>query len=386
MDNSLSGADSTGLQRDTELLGAMLCFEAALARAQAAAGVIPPSAAQSIIGTCKIALFDVPKIVREGAQHGGLAQSMVQNLKETVSIFNQEASAFVHLGCSSQEAIQTAMSILARQTLREMDQDIAQIVDVLLQLARLHADTPVLERVNFQSVAVSSFGWKCTQWVASLVRCQNGLRVHSRTALRVRWGHGLASGTETQGQASAILAQLSEALDLDAADTLHLSALQDWLALGCEVALLAGVLGKTGSDLACMGQHEVGEIAAPAAGFLNARTNAQRAPQQVAALLALASQSQEGAQWQVELAAWSELLRSTSAATGALSQSMAVLQVDALRMRHNVESLLQTLPQQTPDSLFDLKRTARAAAGSRKYLEAATPHREKMPVAPVQPA
>ena len=52
---------------------AMLQFEAALARAQAAVGMIPGSAAQSIIGTCKVELFDVSKIVRESARAGSLA-------------------------------------------------------------------------------------------------------------------------------------------------------------------------------------------------------------------------------------------------------------------------------------------------------------------------
>jgi 3-carboxy-cis,cis-muconate cycloisomerase len=271
------------------------------------------------------------------------------------------------------------MAILARQTLQAMDHDITRITAVLLQLTRLHADTPVLERVNFQSVAVSSFGWKCAQWLASLVRCQNGLRAHAHTALRVLWGHGLAGDSEIQGKAPAILAQLSRELGLDAADALHLSALQEWLALGCEVALLAGVLGQMGSELACMGQHEIGEISAPVAAFLDAMDNARCAPQRVAALLALASQGQEGSEWQVELAPWSQLVLTTRAAASAMGQCMAVLQVDAVRMRLNVESLLKTLPQQTPGSHLDLAHATQASAWSRKYLEAVVSVGEKMP-------
>ena len=44
---------------ERNFIAAMLRFEAALARAQASAGLIPEAAAQSIIGTCKAELFDV---------------------------------------------------------------------------------------------------------------------------------------------------------------------------------------------------------------------------------------------------------------------------------------------------------------------------------------
>jgi 3-carboxy-cis,cis-muconate cycloisomerase len=57
---------------DRHFVEAMLRFEAALARAQASASLIPQAAAQSIVGTCKVELFDVQKLVREagsGSEH-----------------------------------------------------------------------------------------------------------------------------------------------------------------------------------------------------------------------------------------------------------------------------------------------------------------------------
>ena len=62
---------------ERSFVDAMLRFEASLARAQAAAGLIPESAAQSIIGTCKVDLLDVAKIVRESARSGSLAIPLV---------------------------------------------------------------------------------------------------------------------------------------------------------------------------------------------------------------------------------------------------------------------------------------------------------------------
>ena len=58
---------------DRQLIEAMLRFEAALARAQATLGIIPPASASTIVGTCKVELFDVDKLARESARSGSAA-------------------------------------------------------------------------------------------------------------------------------------------------------------------------------------------------------------------------------------------------------------------------------------------------------------------------
>ncbi len=121
---------------DRSFVDAMLRFEASLARAQAAVGLIPESAAQSIIGTCKVDLFDVAKIVRESPRSGSLAIPLVESLKETVELFNPEAVAHVHRGCTSQDAIDTAMALVTRDALALVVADVDKAVQALLALAR----------------------------------------------------------------------------------------------------------------------------------------------------------------------------------------------------------------------------------------------------------
>ena len=83
---------------DRSFVQAMLRFEAALARAQASCGLIPEFSAQSIIGTCKVELFDTAKIVRESPRAGSLAIPLVKSVKETVGLFNPQAVHHVHFG------------------------------------------------------------------------------------------------------------------------------------------------------------------------------------------------------------------------------------------------------------------------------------------------
>ena len=120
----LSTPEMMGAWGEREFAAAMLRFEAALAAAQAEVGLMPREAAQSIIGTCKVELFDVPRMVRESGRAGSLAIPLVKALKETVALFNPQAAALVHLGSTSQDVIDTAMALVSKPALALIDTDL----------------------------------------------------------------------------------------------------------------------------------------------------------------------------------------------------------------------------------------------------------------------
>ena len=130
----------------------------------------------------------------------------------------------------------------------------------------------------------------------------------------------------------------------------------EWVALGCEVGVLCGILGKIARDLSLMAQGEVGELAEPSGAgrggssamphkrnpvaAMIALAAALRAPQRVAALLAAMPQEHERGlgNWQAELAEWAGLFISAHGALKALAEAAAGLQVDAARMREQHRS------------------------------------------------
>ena len=145
-ESSLAAPEILDAFSERQFVAAMLCFEASLARAQATVGLIPEAAAQSIVGTCKVELFDVAKIVRESGRAGNIAIPLIKTLKETVGIFNSGAASFVHFGSSSQDVIDTAMALVTRDALRLIDADVHKVVTALISLATSHADAPMLAR------------------------------------------------------------------------------------------------------------------------------------------------------------------------------------------------------------------------------------------------
>lgn len=342
---------------ERNVLQAMLDFEASLARAQAKIGLIPEAAARSIIGTCKVDLFDVAKIVRESGQAGSIAIPLVKSLKETVGLFNKEASKFVHFGSTSQDVIDTALALVTRNALSLIDADVNKAIAALLVLASRHADQPVLARTLMQPASVTSFGLKCAGWAAPLVRSRQRLRASARDALSVQFGGVVGTLAQMQGKGPQVLSLMAADLKLKAPAFAWHTQRDEWVALGCELGLLVGSLGKIGKDLSLMSQFEVGEVREPAepgrgtsaamlhkhnpVASLVALAASVRVPQRVAALLAAMPQEHERAlgNWQAEVAEWPGLLMSAHGPARAMGQALPGLQVDAQRMLTNLEAV-----------------------------------------------
>ena len=367
----LSTSETLAAFSDRNFVDAMLRFEAALARAQAQVGLIPESAAHSIVGSCKVELFDVAKIVRDSGRAGSVAIPLVKSLKEAVGLFNAEAERFVHFGSTSQDVIDTAMALVTREAVTLVEADLAKAAQALLQHAQRYATTPILARTLMQPASVTSFGLKCAGWAAPLVRSKARIAEAARRALHVQLGGAVGTLAQMKGQGPEVRRHMAQALDLgDPGATWHTQR-DEWIALGCELGLMVGSLGKIAKDIALMGQYEVGELAEPSepgrggssamphkrnpVASMVAIAAAQRAPQRVAALLAAMPQEHERAlgAWQAELAEWPQLLMSAHGSARALAGALPGLQVDAGRMRSNIDRLRAELPRDAADEWFD---------------------------------
>ncbi len=150
-------------------------------------------------------------------------------------------------------------------------------------------------------------------------------------------------------------------------------------ALGCEVALLCGSLGKIGTDLALLTQFEVGELSEPGGpgrgtssalphkrnpvAALVAIAAATQAPQQAATLLAAMVQEHERSlgHWQAELAQWPALFLSAHGALRALADACAGLEVHAAAMRGNIDAHLHAVGAGATSASVDVEAEARRA-------------------------
>ena len=342
---------------EVAIVQGMLDFEAALARAQAAAGVIPASAGEAIAGACRVEGFDLNAIVAASSVAGTLAIPLVKQLTAAVAQTDAEAAGYVHWGSTSQDVIDTAMVLATRRALALIDVRLCDLISALFGLAHRHGDVPLLGRTLMQPAQVISFGFKLVSWVAPLVRCRERLARAAQSALKLQLG-GAVGTLSVMGEAGASVADhMAAALQLVRPMGAWHTQRDEWVALGCEVGVLCGALGKIAKDISLLAQGEIGEVAEPSGGgrggssamphkrnpvaSMIALAAATRAPHRVAALLAAMPQEHERGlgNWQAELAEWPGLFMSAHGAVHALADAVAGLAVDPQRMRANIDAL-----------------------------------------------
>jgi 3-carboxy-cis,cis-muconate cycloisomerase len=356
---------------ERSFVAAMLRFEAALATAQAECGLIPREAAAQIAACCEVERFDVEAIARDSGRAGSVAIPLVKALKEAVKSAHPGAEVFAHFGSTSQDVIDTANALVTAPLVRAIESDLDHAAEALLSLAQAHARAPMLARTLGQPASVTSFGWKCAQWAAPLVRSRVRLREVSKQALAVQLGGAVGTQAQMKGRGPDVAGRVAQALGLFAPDFSWHTQRDSWVRLGCELGLVTGSLGKIARDLSLLGQWEVGEVSEPAesgrggssamphkrnpVASMAVLAAAQRAPQHVAALLATMPQEHERAlgAWQAELAEWPLLVGTAHGAVRAMAAVLPGLQVDVARMRANLDRLRTELPAQAAQEWFD---------------------------------
>lgn len=335
---------------------AMFDFEAALARAEAAEGVVPTAAAQAIAGMCKAELFDLPAMFEASTRAGSVAIPLVRELTKAVALFSEDAASWVHWGSTSQDVIDTAMALSTRRAAARLDASLLALATRLLDLADAHADTPVLARTLMQPAAVTSFGLKCADWAAPLVRARSRIALAASRALVLQLGGAVGTLGVLGERGPAVAQRMAELLGLGLPPAPWHTQRDDWVRLGMELAVCTGSLGKIAKDLALMAQGEVGELAEPSGAGRGGSTAmphkrnpvsamvalaaAQRAPHRAAAILAAMGQEHERGlgNWQAELAEWPGLCTGACASALALAEAFDGVTVNAERMRDHIEA------------------------------------------------
>ena len=371
-DSFLSTPETLAAFGERGVVAAMLRFEAALARAQAAEGLIPEATADAIADCCdRVERFDAVRIAADSGRAGSVAIPLVKALREAVARSDAAAAPFVHFGSTSQDVIDSAMALATREAVDWIEADLDKAVAALLDHATRHAATPMLARTLMQPASVTSFGFKCAGWAAPLVRSRLRIARAAPRALCVQLGGAVGTLAQLHGSGDAVRRRVARELGLRDPGAAWHTQRDEWVALGCEFGLLAGSLGKVALDLSLLGQHEVGEVTEPAepgrggssamphkrnpVASMVALAAAHRAPQRVAALLGAMPQEHERAlgAWQAELAEWPQLVMAAHASVRALATALPGLQVDAARMRANLDRLRAELPADAAREWFD---------------------------------
>lgn len=332
-------------------VGRMLEFEAALAQAEAAAGVIPAEAAQAIAAACRVERVDVPALYRAALPAGTLAIPLVRALTEQVA---PEGRDYVHWGATSQDVIDTAMVLQMRDGLALLVARLLEVGDACATLAEQHRRTLMPGRTLMQQALPITFGLKASRWLGMTTRQVVRLDALRREALVVQFGGAAGTLASLGDDGTRVVELLAERLGLGVPD-LPWHAERDRVAeIAAALGVVAGAMAKIATDLVLLAQTEVGEVsegAAPGKGGSSAMPQKRNPVDATFALAAarlamgavpvvLSGMAQEHERavggWQAEWEALPNLFIATASAVERVRQALDGLEVDAERMRENL--------------------------------------------------
>ncbi|MBO9354213.1 fumarate lyase [Bordetella petrii] len=359
IDQCLNPAGDAGLFSDGQWLEALLRFEASLAAAQAANGLIPAPAAAAIARACTQIELDRARFIERARQTGAFGIGLVDPIRAFLASHDPAALPWLHWGTTTQDAVDTAHALLTKTALAALLEELQGLGAALRRLAHAHAATPMMARSLLQPAQVTSFGLKCAQSAAAVQRSAQQLCALAPHALCVQLGGAVGNRAAMGGRGAQVELILAAELGLWARGHSWHTQRDAWLRLGMEAAVCAGSLAKLARDWSLMSQFEVGELAEQPRGktssamphkrnavhCMQAIAQTQPVPALAAALLGCMAQAHERAmgEWQAELSAWAPLWRHVHGAAAALRLAAEGIQVDPARMQAHLDALHQVI-------------------------------------------
>jgi 3-carboxy-cis,cis-muconate cycloisomerase len=352
----LSSAAMRAVCDDVAYLQHMLDFEAALARAEAATGVIPASAAGPIEKACKAGSFDLADLAEAATRSGNVAIPLVKALTAAVARDDAEAARYVHWGATSQDVIDTAAMLTLRAGVDALLRDLDRAIAGFARLARQHRDTAMVARTWLQHALPMPFGLKLAEYAAALHRTRKRLRRLRGEGLALQFG-GAAGTLAALGDKGIVVAErLADELKLPLPEA-PWHAHRDRVAEAASVlAILAGSCGKIARDVQLMMQTDVAEAFEPSGegrggsstmphkrnpvAAATALAAATLAPNLAATILAaqVGDHERSAGPWHAEWPTMPSLLLVSSGALAAIVDIAEGLEVDASRMRANLDA------------------------------------------------
>ncbi|WP_445115827.1 3-carboxy-cis,cis-muconate cycloisomerase [Acinetobacter sp. WZC-1] len=250
------------------LLKYMIQAEVALAKAQARVGVIPQAAAEHIAGVADrqgIECLDLQQLATATALAGNLAIPFVKQLTEAVKAVDEEASGYVHWGATSQDIIDTACILQARDALNMIEAWLHQAYAVALQLTEKYRNQVMIGRTWLQQALPVSFGFKTARWASVFSRDLQRLAEMKPRVLTAQLGGAVGSLASLTVHGTAVVEAYAAELNL-AVPVCSWHGERDRIAeIASTLAIIVGNTGKMARDWSLMMQTEIAELSEPAA-------------------------------------------------------------------------------------------------------------------------
>lgn len=344
------------LFEERAMLARWLDVLAALARAQAAMGIVPETSARAIT-SARADDLDLDYVAEQTRLTSHSTLGLIRGL---LRILPEHAREHVYVGATVQDLSDTWFGLLMRDVGAVVYRDVRALEASLLELAAEHRDTVMAGRTHGQPGVPITFGFKVAGWADELRR-----HVQRLVEGRSRWTVGQLGGAVgglgffgTDGP--ELRARFCAELGLADPGISWLTARDRVAEFGGVLAMVCGTLARIGTEVYELARPEIGELAesAPPGAVSSITMPHKRNPEgsehlDTLARLAraasgvllegmVAAHERDGRAWKAEWLALPEVCQLAGAAL-----RLALTLVDGLQV--NPEAMARTVARYAPD-------------------------------------
>ncbi|MEV0388309.1 lyase family protein [Nonomuraea sp. NPDC050643] len=236
---------------------AWLRTEAALAHAQAEAGLIGPDDATAIAAACVPATIDLPRLWEEAVNVGYPILPLVRMISAALP---EGPNGRVHYGATTQDIMDTGLALQMGEALDHLAALLALFGDAVARLVAAHAGTVIAARTHAQQAVPTTFGAKMAVLLAEVARQRERAATAARQ-VRVVSLFGAGGTSAAMGErSSAVRESLAGRLGLRTTEVPWHVARDGVAEFGVTCASLAATAARFAREVVDLSRTEVGEV------------------------------------------------------------------------------------------------------------------------------
>lgn len=231
--------------------------EAALAQAEADAGIVPAEAAAAIAAHADMSHIDDEALLAHEQATGHVMVPLVAALAE---LAGPEHGGWVHWGATTQNIQQTGDTLGIRDAHRILTRRVERILAVLATMADAHADVVMAGRTHGQHAVPTTFGYKAAVWADIFSRHLRRMR-EVEPRLLVSMTGGAAGTFATFGEVGPEIQRgVAERVGLTPMAVPARSIADHFAEWVCLLALIAGTAQSVAEEIVRLMAAEFGEV------------------------------------------------------------------------------------------------------------------------------
>jgi len=234
----------------------MLDVEAALAWAHGEVGNIPKADAQRIAEKASTNYVKLERVkeIEKDIRHD--IMSLVRALAEVCG----ESGAYVHLGATSSDIVDTAMALQLRDAVDQVEKRLNHLEGTLMEKAERYRETVMIGRTHGQHALPITFGFKVSVWMREISRHIARLRDARERVLVGKMSGAVGTHAGLGPKALEIQKLVMDRLGIEAAEISTQIVQRDRYAeVICLLAMVASSLEGVATEIRELQRPEIGE-------------------------------------------------------------------------------------------------------------------------------